>query len=216
MRERQKANRRGAEREGNTESETGSRLSCQHRAWCGAQTHESWDHDLSQSRMLNQLSHLGAPRFLKYCTYPLAYIFLHRKHITDFCDFYRNWIQLSLLFCNLPIFHSADDFEICHLDVAKFGWLFFLPLSFFLMFVYFWWGEWERERDRETERETERELAHVHTQEQGRSREGDRRSEAGSSLTAEMSPPKPPPLSVLGNYQSTFCFHRFAYSEHFV
>ena len=37
-------------------------LSCQHRAWHGARTHEPWDHDLSQSRMLNQLSHPGAPR----------------------------------------------------------------------------------------------------------------------------------------------------------
>ena len=36
-------------------------LSCQHRAWCGAQTHELWDHDLSQSRMPDWLSHPGAP-----------------------------------------------------------------------------------------------------------------------------------------------------------
>ena len=38
--------------------------SCQHRAWCGAQTHKLWDHDLSWSRTLNQLSHPGAPPFL--------------------------------------------------------------------------------------------------------------------------------------------------------
>ena len=37
-------------------------LSCQHRAWRGTQTHEPWDRDLSRSRMLNQLSHPGAPR----------------------------------------------------------------------------------------------------------------------------------------------------------
>ena len=35
-------------------------LSCQHRAWCGAQTHGLWDHDLSGSRTLNRLSHPGA------------------------------------------------------------------------------------------------------------------------------------------------------------
>ena len=35
--------------------------SCQHRAQWGAQTHEPWDHDLSWSRMLNWLSHPGAP-----------------------------------------------------------------------------------------------------------------------------------------------------------
>ena len=37
-------------------------LSCQHRGRCGAQTHELWDHDLSQSWKLNWLSHPGAPR----------------------------------------------------------------------------------------------------------------------------------------------------------
>ena len=35
--------------------------SCQHRAWHGAWTHEPRDHDLSQSRTLNWLNHLGAP-----------------------------------------------------------------------------------------------------------------------------------------------------------
>ena len=37
-------------------------LSRQHRARCGTQTHELWDHDLSRSWMLNQLSHPGTPR----------------------------------------------------------------------------------------------------------------------------------------------------------
>ena len=37
-------------------------LSCQHRAQHGVQTHEQWEHDLSQSRMLNLLSHPGAPK----------------------------------------------------------------------------------------------------------------------------------------------------------
>ena len=50
-------NGRRAEREGDTEFEAGSRL----WAWCGAQTHKLRDHDLSQSWMLNQLSHPGAP-----------------------------------------------------------------------------------------------------------------------------------------------------------
>ena len=36
-------------------------LSCQHRAQRGAPTHELWDHDLSQSWMLNRLSHPGSP-----------------------------------------------------------------------------------------------------------------------------------------------------------
>ena len=34
-------------------------LSCQHRAQCRAWTHELQDHDLSQSRSLDQLSHPG-------------------------------------------------------------------------------------------------------------------------------------------------------------
>ena len=48
--------RRGREREGDPESEPGSRPSCQHRARRGARTHEPQDHGLSQSRMLNRLS----------------------------------------------------------------------------------------------------------------------------------------------------------------
>ena len=51
----------GAEREGDTEPEAGSRL----RAIStdtGAQTHGLRDHDLSQSPTLNRLSHPGAPR----------------------------------------------------------------------------------------------------------------------------------------------------------
>ena len=36
-------------------------LSCQHRARRGARTHKLWDHDLSRSWKLNQLSHLGTP-----------------------------------------------------------------------------------------------------------------------------------------------------------
>ena len=52
---------RGKEREGDTESEAGSRLSCQHRAWRRAWTHKPRDHDLSRSWTLNRLSHPGAP-----------------------------------------------------------------------------------------------------------------------------------------------------------
>ena len=39
-------------------------LCWQQRAWCGARIHKLWDHYLSRSRMLNQLSHPGAPRRL--------------------------------------------------------------------------------------------------------------------------------------------------------
>ena len=47
-------------------------LSCQHRDWRGARTHEPWDHDLSRSRTLNWLSHPGAPKIFWYqSTYTL-------------------------------------------------------------------------------------------------------------------------------------------------
>ena len=41
-------------------------LSCQCRAWCRAWTHELWDHDMSWSWTLNQLSHPGAPQGRKF------------------------------------------------------------------------------------------------------------------------------------------------------
>ena len=40
--------------------------SCQHRARCGARTHEPWDRDLSWSRTLNRRSHPGAPIFYNF------------------------------------------------------------------------------------------------------------------------------------------------------
>ena len=49
----------GRERDGDTESEAGLRLSCQHRAWCRAWTHTPWDHDLSPSQKLHWLHHPG-------------------------------------------------------------------------------------------------------------------------------------------------------------
>ena len=77
-RDRQSMTRGGAEREGDIESEAGSRLwtSCQHRVWRGAWTHEPQNHDQSGSRALNQLSHPRAPR-------PL--VFLMAGHIAAWC-----------------------------------------------------------------------------------------------------------------------------------
>ena len=57
------------EREGDTESEAGSRPwapNCQGRAQCRAWTHGLWDHDLSWSQLLNWLSHSGAPFVVFY------------------------------------------------------------------------------------------------------------------------------------------------------
>ena len=52
--------RRGREREADRIRSRLQALSCQHRARRGARAHRLRDHDLSQSRMLNQLSHPGA------------------------------------------------------------------------------------------------------------------------------------------------------------
>ena len=60
--ERWSANGEGVERQGDTESEAGSRLwAVRTESGCRAWTHETRDHDLSWSRTLNCLSHPGAP-----------------------------------------------------------------------------------------------------------------------------------------------------------
>ena len=56
---------RGAEREGHTESEAGSRLwavCTEPDTGLGSRTQELWDHDPSQGQRLNQLSHPGTPQ----------------------------------------------------------------------------------------------------------------------------------------------------------
>ena len=53
---------RGRERERHRIQNKLQALRCQHRAQHKAWTHKPWDHDLSQSWMLNQLSHPGAPK----------------------------------------------------------------------------------------------------------------------------------------------------------
>ena len=64
QRQKQSMNGRGAERERHRIWSRFQTLSCQHRALHRAPIHEPWDHDLSWSQMLNQLTHLGAPRGL--------------------------------------------------------------------------------------------------------------------------------------------------------
>ena len=63
-RQRQNVSGLGAEREGDTESEVGSRLQAiSTEPNVGLELTELWDHDLSQSQTLNWLSHPGAPAF---------------------------------------------------------------------------------------------------------------------------------------------------------
>ena len=61
LRERERVNRGGTEREGDRIRSRLQARSCQHRARRGAWTHKLWDHDLSWSRMLSWLSHPGVP-----------------------------------------------------------------------------------------------------------------------------------------------------------
>ena len=63
-RERQSMNEEGSERGRHRIWSRLRALSCQHRAQHGARTHEVWDIDLSQSRMLNWQSHPGAPNII--------------------------------------------------------------------------------------------------------------------------------------------------------
>ena len=62
-------------------------LSCLHRAPCGARTHEPWDHGLSRSQRLNQLSHPCTPEvnFLKSLFSRkfkrLLYLYIKKKNL---------------------------------------------------------------------------------------------------------------------------------------
>ena len=62
-RERQHEQRRGRERGRHRIRSRLQALSCQYRAWLGAQTHRPWDHDQSRNRTPNRLSHPGAPAY---------------------------------------------------------------------------------------------------------------------------------------------------------
>ena len=68
QREKQSASRGGAEREGGRHRIQSrlQALSRQHRARRGPRIHKPWDHDPSQSRTLNRLSHPGAPEWSSF------------------------------------------------------------------------------------------------------------------------------------------------------
>ena len=71
LRERQHVNRGRGRQTGRQDLK---RAPCwQQRVWCGARTHKPWDHDLSWSQKLNQLSHPGAP--LRF--------FVKKKYVQD-------------------------------------------------------------------------------------------------------------------------------------
>ena len=66
-------------------------LRWQQRAWRGARTHKLWDRDLRRSRMLNLLSHPGAPSFLSL---------MNKDAVNLLYRFpYKRWVSISLDEC---------------------------------------------------------------------------------------------------------------------
>ena len=96
-------------------------LQDQHRAQCGAWTHEPWDHDLSQNQesMLNPLSHPGAPAlFFFYAFYQMVACRVIRSFIHSFIHSFviDHWNQPSVvssapafLFFSFPTLHGNWD-----------------------------------------------------------------------------------------------------------
>ena len=85
-------------------------LRWQQRAQCGVQTHELWDHDLSWSWMLNQLSHPGAP-------------------------FPQNFKGLTPLFSTFQDYLPVWSLELC----KQSGWfLCFFPLKILSLCLWIW------------------------------------------------------------------------------
>ena len=78
LRQRESMSREGAERGRHRIQSRLQALSCQHRAQHGAWTHRLWDHDLSWSQTLNQLSDPGVPGSL------LNYIFIFPFYLFHF------------------------------------------------------------------------------------------------------------------------------------
>ena len=74
--------RREVERETHRIQSRLQALSCQHRAWCKAQTHRLWDHDLSRSRTLNRLNQPGVPVLYLKEPVPLLITGCYTKNIT--------------------------------------------------------------------------------------------------------------------------------------
>ena len=83
--------------EGQRERETGTKESSAltERAWCGARTHQLWDHDLSQSWMLSQASHPGALDVLNF--WKITKLYIRVIHVFFWMyvtiNFFKKWNQ---------------------------------------------------------------------------------------------------------------------------
>ena len=97
----------------------------QQRAWYGTQTHEPWDHDLSQSRTLNQLNHPSAsvsyiyylmePKQLEPCVSHSSTESFHWKngHVTSGQEWPKSFLDHFLKFIQefLSHRHSIKYFK---------------------------------------------------------------------------------------------------------
>ena len=104
-------------------------LSCQHRAQCGARTHRLWNHDLSQSRMPNWLSHPGAPNTY-YCKeicdlssllflvntlkHIFTYIFLVTATVYGYLYSCPTFLDEETSIFHFPIFFPCIQNQGCH------------------------------------------------------------------------------------------------------
>ena len=95
----------GAERDGNKTRSRLQALSCQHRAWCGAQTHTLRDHDLSRSRPPNRLSHPGDPKAHILITF--NFLFLTKVWITFAIK--QQYIYIHMHTYILTLFSNRTD-----------------------------------------------------------------------------------------------------------
>lgn len=134
-RERQSMSWGGAEKEQRIWSRLQA-LSCQHRARCGARTHEPQYHDLSWSLTLYRQSHPGAPSFPvsenTFCTWPpVSTHSLGCSHpwdpcsaflisLTSNCPEVSAWIHCLLYLQSLPNwFYSDSDFTYSKMLVPR-------------------------------------------------------------------------------------------------
>ena len=113
---------REKEREGDTESKAGSRLQAvsTEPSRCGAQTHEPWGHDLSQSRTLNPLSHPGAPARSFYSAW------------SEIEDYSASWEVFNFLVTVLTRIHSHDYTQFVLIHCVMFFTWFFLRYYYYL------------------------------------------------------------------------------------
>ena len=100
--ERQSMNRGGSEREGDTESKTGS------RHWAVSTEPDmgleltDWDHDLSRSRTLNRLSHPGAPHSFKVYSFVESWSCHHSQYESSFITPKRYLLPIGISSSFLP------------------------------------------------------------------------------------------------------------------